>query len=153
ELVVQIIGNAGQLGQVQTGVLQTSLRDVYLRAGVLVSDSVTSTDTNWNIVKRAEAHALALQEGLSIQALTEAERQRLAVHRSRTCSLLAWVSELEKLQEAKPIAGKMMLPNENERRALSTILTRLRPLTQGEAARMFGGLNEGEEPLQVDSLG
>src|SRR5262249_44744310 len=125
----------------------------YLRAGVLVNDSQIRQDSAWNTVHANEAAPLGLTASTKLQFLTEAERQRLAVYRSRTCSLAAWVGELETLQNGRQTGGRNIPPGENERRALGAILSRLRPLIQGEAGTMFGGLNEGEEPLQIDALG
>jgi hypothetical protein len=76
-------------------------------------------------------------------ALTDAERQALAVYRSKACSLSDWVKALRDLlkkQEKDPTS----------RTSLQGVLLRMDPLAEGDMAEMYGA---GEDSIAVEDLG
>jgi hypothetical protein len=150
EILCQIIANAGQLGQVQAGILQTSLRDLYMDAGVLLDEEQIQEDSRWGRVKDEEVPRLdptwGVYAGQLVADLPPDAAQALAVHRSRRCSLKQWVAALEKLNKDRATPEKI-------RQSLSSLLVRLSPLTFGQAGRMFGALADDEDAIRVEDLG
>lgn len=81
--------------------------------------------------------------GLPVSALTEMERQALAVYRSKACSLSVWVKALRDLL-------KKHEKDPTSRTSLQGVLLRMDPLAEGDMAEMYGA---GEDTIAVEDLG
>jgi hypothetical protein len=77
---------------------------------------------------------------LPVAALTDAERQALAVYRSKACSLSDWVKALRDLL-------KKHEKDPTSRTSLQGVLLRMDPLAEGDMAEMYGA---GEDSIAVD---
>lgn len=80
---------------------------------------------------------------LPVAALTDAERQALAVYRSKACSLSDWVKALRDLL-------KKHEKDPTSRTSLQGVLLRMDPLAEGDMAEMYGA---GEDSIAVEDLG
>ncbi len=132
--------------------LREALRQVYLRAGVLVDDP--ALPPQWSVVHPDEAdvirqaraeRGLAVEDrtGWALASLESFERQALAVHRSRAVSLTHLYAEIEQRLASVPPRDTML------RGVLEGILYRLHPLTQGAAARQYA---HGADTVALEDL-
>ncbi|MGC8946005.1 MAG: serine-rich protein [Anaerolineae bacterium] len=133
--------------------LREALRQVYLRAGVLVDDPALSP--GWqkvlpeeaDIIRQARAERGLPDEdrtGWPLAALDAFERQAIAVHRSRAVGLPDLYAEIERKLASIPPRDTTM------RGVLEGILYRLHPLVQGAAARQYApGHNTALEDLAL----
>jgi hypothetical protein len=133
--------------------LREALRQVYLRAGVLVDDPALPPE--WgevlpdeaDVIRRARAERGLPDEdrtGWPLSALEGFERQALAVHRSRGVGLADLYAEVEQKLQTVPARDTTM------RGVLEGILYRLHPLVQGMAARQYA---PGADTVALEDLG
>ncbi len=142
----EVIANAGKLGPVQVGILQTTLRTLYIQYGVLLAEDEVLKRDEFATVSAVEADRLGLPVGLRVESLTADQVQRLAVFRSRKVSLKTWIDMIEAGKADKTVS-------ERERQAIATLLFRLRQLTFGQARQMFGALADDEDAVAIEDLG
>lgn len=120
--------------------LREALRQVYLRAGVLVDDPALPPE--WGTVRPEEAEVIRRaraerglpeedRSGWRLADLEPFERQALAVHRSRWVRLSDLYAEVERKLAGVPTRDTTL------RGVLEGILYRLHPLVQGVAARQY----------------
>jgi hypothetical protein len=156
---------AGRMGPRQFAFIRDALRQVYMKAGVLLLSPTDrpekdSFDPAWQVVQRdevdialraqAERHLKPhpIEPKDSLFKLHRYEKQAILVHRSRGITVADLCSRLRKF------AGKMG-PQDPSRAALEGALLRLEPFTRGELARMYGGgdSSDGVAPVAVEDLG
>ncbi len=157
--IVDLITNAGRLGERQYGFLRETLRTLYLRLGVLTEDAEVLEHEHWGWVQddeRAVINTLRAQRGdlpltservrltdlHSDPVTARAERRALASHRSRRADLRQWVKDLTQLRDKftrQPTSFD----------SIQGIINRLKRLAEGEAGRMFGA---GEDSVQIEEL-
>lgn len=132
--------------------LREALRQVYLRAGVLVDDPALPLE--WkevlpeeaDVIRQARAERGLPDEdrtGWPLSALEPFERQALAVHRSRAVGLPDLYAEVEGKLASVPAKDTTM------RGVLEGILYRLHPLVQGAAARQYA---PGADTIALEDL-
>ena len=139
-----IFGNIAQLGgKRQIHELRAMLHKVYVNAGVLTDDPEVRQHPTWGRVATPEEAALAGQPvGTPLDALDRAQRQKLAVHRSRTVGLKDLYDALEKEIE--------IIPARDIRRSiLEGISFRLDPLVHGEAALQYAA---GDNAIDINEI-
>jgi len=142
---VDIFGAVAQLGQKQQQHrLLDALRQVYVKAGVMVDDPEVRASPQWGRVTALEAHALGLAADTPLGNLSADERQRLAVHRSRAVGLDDLYREIERQYEALPPRDQV------GRSVLEGILWRLKSLVRGAPAAQFAA---GSDTETVEDLG
>ena len=133
-----VFGQIGQLGQRrQIHELRDALRRVYLGAGALVDDPDVQASDVWGVVRYDEEALLEPVPGTPLARLTPAQRQTLAVHRSRAVGLQELYAHLEETLAARGRKDMML------RTLLEGILFRLHPLVQGAAALQYQADPEG----------
>jgi hypothetical protein len=154
-----IFGSIAKLGQRrQVHELRDALRQVYLKAGVLVDDPDCRSDAEWGVVKADEAVGcwpLAVGQspaanrqspvapGTSLADLSAEDRQTLAVYRSKAVGLAQLYSEIEEKLRTVPARDSML------RGVLEGILFRLHPLVQGAAAVQYAA---GDEAVDINEI-
>ncbi len=144
-VTAELVANAGQMGPRQLGYLQRALRELYLQHGVLTSDRLVLADPDWNHVRdRAEAEACRASVGAPLASLSAAQRQALAIHRSKRVDVTDWVDRLREYHH------KLDPKATQDRQSLEGILLRLEPFAQGELARMYG---KGDDSIAIEDLG
>ncbi len=132
--------------------LREALRQVYLRAGVLVDDP--DLPVAWqkvlpdeaDVIRQARAERGWTDEdrtGWPLTALEAFERQALSVHRSRSVGLGELYAEIEQKLSTIPARDTTM------RGVLEGILYRLHPLVQGAAARQYA---PGTDTIALEDL-
>ena len=127
-----VFGQIAQLGQRrQVHELRDALRRAYLASGVLVDDPVVQESDTWGLVRFEEQDLLDPAPGTPLAELTVAERQRLAVHRSRRVGLRELYAQIE--DALKTVSRRDMVL----RTVLEGILFRLHPLVQGAASLQY----------------
>ncbi len=139
-----IFGNVAQLGaKRQIHELRAMLHRVYVDAGVLTDDPEVRKHPVWGVVATPEEAALAGRpEGTPLDALSRAERQKLAVKRSQTVDLKDLYDALEKEIE--------VIPAKDIRRSiLEGISFRLDPLVHGEAAMQYA---KGDDAIDINEI-
>lgn len=157
--LVDLITNAGRMGERQYGFLRETLRNLYLRLGVLTEDEAVLSHEQWGVVQADERELInRLRKQRSEKPLPDgpvflidlhpdpllarSDRQALACHRSRLADLRDWVKNLQFLREQfsrQPVSYD----------SIQGILNRLKRLAEGEAGRMFGA---GEDSVQIEDL-
>ncbi len=127
-----VFGQIAQLGQRrQIHELRDALRRVYLGAGVLVDDPEVQQSDTWGVVRFAEEDLVEPMPGTPLARLTPAQKQRLAVHRSRRVGLPELYRQLEETLQLVSRKDLML------RTVLEGILFRLHPLVQGASALQY----------------
>ncbi len=127
-----VFGQIAQLGQRrQIHELRDALRRVYLAAGVLVDDPDVQKSDTWGVVRFEEEDLVDPIPGTPLAHLTPAQRQRLAVYRSRVVGLPELYRQIEETLQI--ISRKDLIL----RTVLEGILFRLHPLVQGAAALQY----------------
>ena len=138
---VELLCNAGRMGERQLGHITETLEQLYVEHGVLVYDPAVQTDATWGTVQDQEGDTLGLAAGRSLQELDEASLQALAVHRSRTIDLRVLVERLEqRKQKAKSFTDKS---------AIEGAVLRLKHLTRGRMGVMYGA---GSGTVAIETL-
>ncbi|MBI1296739.1 serine-rich protein, partial [bacterium] len=149
-----IFGSIAKLGQRrQVHELRDALRQVYLKAGVLVDDPECRDHAVWGVVHGDELSAIsgqlsaqsgeAVTAGLSLEKLTPDSRQLIAVRRSSQVGLTSLYSEIEEKLRSVPPRDSML------RGVLEGILFRLHPLVQGAAAVQYAA---GPEAVDINEI-
>jgi hypothetical protein len=141
EATCEIIASAGRMGPRQLGFLRQTLRELYVEAGVLADDPEVLASPK-GAVSPEEARRLGLPEGARLEDLSPADRQRLAVERSKSVDISLWVQRLRALQAR-------FSPRDPSFAALEGILLRLSPFASGALARMYG---RGEGSIPIEDL-
>ncbi len=127
-----IFGQIAQLGQRrQIHELRDALRRLYLGAGVLVDDPEVRRDDIWGVVRFAEADLVEPVPGTPLAELSPAQRQRLAVARSRAVGLRELYAHIQETLAARGRRDTML------RTVLEGLLFRLHPLVQGAASLQY----------------
>ena len=127
-----VFGQIAQLGQRrQIHELRDALRRVYLGAGVLVDDPEVQQSDIWGVVRFEEEELVAPVPGTPLAHLTPAQKQCLAVHRSRVVGLQELYRQIE---ETLQIVSRKDLVL---RTVLEGIQFRLHPLVQGAASLQY----------------
>ena len=138
-----IFGAIAQLGEKrQIHELRSTLRDVYLAAGVLVDDPEVRNDPTWGVVRQGEEAEAGAPAGTPLRQLSRAGRQRLAVLRSRNVGLEDLYARIEERMEGIP-------PRDILYSILDGIRSRLQPLTQGAAALQYAA---GPDAIDINEI-
>lgn len=135
----EIIVNAGRMGERQHGFLRRTLRQLYVQQGVLTEDPEVLAGP-LGVVSPQEAQILGVAPNTPLADLSPAERQRLAVERSKGVDMTMWYSALQAIYNRLPVRDV------TNRTALDGILLRLEPFTTGRLAAMYGR-GEGAIPI------
>ena len=140
-----VFGGIAQLGvKRQKQELLEAMREIYIRAGVLVDDPKVRENSQWGTVWSDEESALTgASVGAPLSSLTGKQRQALAVRRSSTIGLA------DLYQEIKGKLGKVPPRDTMLTGVLEGILFRLNPLVQGSAAQQFA---PGPDTVPVEDL-
>jgi hypothetical protein len=139
-----IFGAISRLGvRRQVGEVRDALRQIYLKAGVLVDDPDVRGDVEWGKVLTDEQDIAKSPAGTHIGDLSREDRQVLAVYRSRRVGLADLYEVVEMKFEATPPRDQML------RGVLEGILYRLHPLVQGAAAAQYA---PGDDTLALEDL-
>ncbi len=139
-----IFGSIARLGvRRQKQELLDALRQVYLRAGVLVDDPEIRTDPKWGRVQPDEADLVGVSAGTPLSDLTWEQKQAIAVHRSSKVGLADLYRQVQEKLATVPPRDTML------QGVLEGILYRLNPLVQGAASRMF---EPGPDVVPVEEM-
>jgi hypothetical protein len=139
-----IFGAIAKLGvRRQVAEMREALRRIYLRAGVLVDDPDCRSDATWGQVRAEEGHIVNRSAGTPLSQLVPAERQRLAVERSKAVGLINLYREVEEKLRTVPPRDSML------RGVLEGILFRLHPLVQGAAAAQYA---PGDDAVDINAI-
>ena len=140
-----VFGGIAQLGvKRQKQELLDAMREVYIRAGVLVDDPKVRENSQWGSVWSEEEGALTgARVGTLLSDLASQQRQALAVQRSSTIGLA------DLYQEIKEKLGKVPPRDTMLTGVLEGIIFRLNPLVQGSAALQFA---PGPDTVPVEDL-
>lgn len=139
-----VFGGISQLGvRRQKQELLMALRNVYLRAGVLVDDPEILRDPRWGKVQPDEADIAEAPPGTALADLLPAQRQMLAVRRSSVVGLSDLYGEVEAKLKATPPRDTMLTG------VLDGILYRMNPLVQGAMSIQFA---PGADTVPVEDL-
>ncbi len=163
--MAEIFCAAGRMGPRQFAFVRDALRELYLRAGVLVPRPTErperyKVEPKWRFVQPDDIEILehlwreqglaghVVEAGGSYFDLDKSEQQAVAVHRSKTVD----IGQLHGCLEAR---ARDLSDRDPSRAALEGAMLRLEPFTRGVLARMYGGLGEGEmgESVAVEDLG
>lgn len=139
-----IFGAISRLGvRRQVGEVRDALRQIYIRAGVLVDDPDVRADPEWGRVQDKEGDIAGAEKGTPLADITPDGRQALAVRRSKKVGLSDLYDVVEDKFEATPPRDQML------RGVLEGILYRLHPLVQGAAATQYA---PGDDTLALEDL-
>ena len=139
-----IFGQIAQLGQRrQIHELRDALRRLYLGAGVLVDDPDVRRDDTWGVVRFAEADLVDPVPGTPLSELSPAQRQRLAIERSRAVGLRELYIHIKETLAARGRKDMML------RTVLEGLLFRLHPLVQGAASLQY---QAGSDCLDINEV-
>jgi len=139
-----VFGSIAQLGvKRQKQEMLDALRNVYLKAGVLVEDPEVRKSPHWGMVQAGEDALLNITLGTTLDRLTAAQRQALAVHRSSLIGLTDLYHEVETKLKTVPPRDTMLAG------VLEGILFRMNPLVQGTAALQFA---PGPDTIPVEDF-
>ncbi len=139
-----IFGAISRLGvRRQVGEVRDALRQIYLRAGVLIDDPDVRSDSEWGKVKADEADMAGASAGTPIGDLTRDARQALAVHRSKKVGLSDLYEVVQNKFEATHPRDQML------RGVLEGILYRMHPLVQGSAAAQYAA---GDDTIPLEDM-
>lgn len=141
-----IFGSIAHLGvRRQKQELLEALRQVYIRAGVLVDDPDVRKDPGWGKVRGSEEVRLTGKTaGTGLDQLTPQQRQRLAVLRSTKVGLKDLSDEIKDRLAGVPARDAMLSG------VLEGIVFRLNPLVQGAASAQFA---PGDDVIAIEDLG
>ncbi len=149
--LVQILANAGGMGERQIGLLQATLRYLYLKHGVpienvpaLLPSWKTELRREWRRVRRAEAGIVGVPAGTALDALDAPQRQALVVLRSSKAEVTDWVRELRIVHDKAS--------NQGDKQSLSSAINRLERLCQGHLRHITGAVNDGEVIPALEAL-
>ncbi len=123
--------------------LLEALRKVYLRAGVLIDDPEVRRDPELGLVRPGEESVTGATTGTPLGNLTPAQRQALAVYRSRQIGLADLYAEIQRKLDAVPPRDTMLTG------VLEGILFRMNALVQGAAALQFA---PGDDVIPMEDL-
>jgi hypothetical protein len=123
--------------------LLEALRNVYLRAGVLIDDPEIRNSPDLGRVRPDEKRVVGVDTQALLGALTHEQRQALAVYRSRAIGLADLYREIQVKLARVPARDAML------RGVLEGILFRMNPLVQGAAALQFA---PGDDAIQMEDL-
>ncbi len=138
-----IFGALSQLGEKrQIHELRAALRTVYLSFGVLVDDPECQNDPRWGQVQPGEDTVVGAPVGTRVSDLTDEQRQRLAVHRSKQVGLADLYAHIE--TELQGLSARDI-----RRSLLEGILYRLEPLVHGDAGRQFAA---GPDAMDINEI-
>ena len=146
---VELLCNAGRMGERQQGFMLETLEKLYIDHGVLTHDPAIWQHDKWGWVQDDERKVLA-DAGISLPAnkrvaladLDDDALQILAVHRSKQVDMVMWYESLRKLM-------RTFRDGSPSRNAIEGVLLRLRHLTKGRMAQMYG---RGEGSLAIEDL-
>jgi hypothetical protein len=140
-----IFGSIAKLGQRrQIHELRDALRQLYLKAGVLIDDPECRADAEWGFVRADEAGSgRQAAGGTPLGDLTPEQRQMLAVERSKKVGLSELYRAIEEKLRTVPARDSML------RGVLEGILFRLHPLVQGAAAVQYAA---GADAVDINEI-
>ena len=144
---VNLLANAGRMGERQVGFMRETLRQLYSDYGVIVNDSNNGTPASWSHVQPDEAAELrqleytSVQEGMFVNSLPRAARHAVLRYRSRRVTLREWYRRL--LDKFNSLSDK----NQTDRTAIQGVLLRLEPFAVGKLADMYN-ISEGAVALE-----
>jgi hypothetical protein len=156
---VNLLANAGRMGERQTGYMRETLRALYTDCGVLLRERAapatgTAGGVDWFRVQEDEAALLTGERlavgkrpvaiGTDVQGLGEQELRRLLRYRSRRATLAAWYARLQERLATIPER------NQTDRASIQGVLLRLEPFAVGKLAGMY---NDSESPVAIEDLG
>lgn len=145
---VELLCNAGRMGERQMGFMFETLEKLYLDYGVLTHDPAVWEHERWGRVLDEERDALARagvrlpERTVYLRELDDVALQALAVQRSKAVDVSMWYRRLETLMHT-------FKPGSTSRSAIEGILLRLRHLVSGRMAQMYG---RGEGSLAIEDL-
>jgi hypothetical protein len=149
----EIFKNAGRMGERQLGYMRRAATQMWYQEGVLTFSKSVLRHGKWKHVQRDEWPVLEQvwqEQGLQprqrkrrqeLRALSPAERQALAVHRSQRTGIARW---LEILQQ------KLDDMNDYERTSLEGLLLRLEAFAVGGMQEIYGA---GDDSVAIEDLG
>jgi hypothetical protein len=149
----EIFKNSGRMGERQLGYMRRAATQMWQEEGVLTFSESVLRDGKWGHVQRDEWAVLEQvwqEEGMqprkrkrrqALRDLSPAERQALAVQRSKRTGISRW---MEILQE------KLDDMNEYERTSLEGLMLRLEAFTVGGMQEMYGS---GADTVAIEDLG
>lgn len=164
----EIFKNAGRMGDRQLGYLRRAAQKLYTDAGVLVFSPQILQDAHWGFVQPDEWDVLdpiwqarrltgrSRRQRLALHTLTSAERQALAVHRSRQVGLPQWIGNLRAMLEGTPDPNNAtktrggLKPGSPDYTSLEGVLLRLEAFTAGGMTDIYG---PGPDTVTVEDLG
>jgi len=139
-----IFGSIAKLGvRRQKQEMLQMLRNVYVRAGVLIDDPEVRGDPEWGKVKQEEESLVSAPAGTALGDLSRDDRQALAVLRSMKVGLTDLYQEVNDRLDTVPPRDVMLTG------VLDGIKFRLQPLVQGSAAAQF---SSGENTMPLEDL-
>jgi hypothetical protein len=125
---VELMCNAGRMGERQQGFMLQTLEKLYIDHGVLTHDPAVWQHERWGWVQDGERKVLA-GEGVTLPAgqvkladLDDRALQAIAVHRSYVVDMGMWVESLQ-------LPLKTFRDGSPSRSAIEGVLLRLRHLT------------------------
>jgi hypothetical protein len=145
---VELMCNAGRMGERQQGFMLQTLERLYIDHGVLTHDPAVWQHERWGWVQDEEKQMLT-GAGITLPAgrvkladLDDRTLQAIAVHRSRAVDMGMWVESLDRLLST-------FRDGSPSRSAIEGVLLRLRHLTTGRMREMYG---RGAGSLALEDL-
>lgn len=145
---VELLCNAGRMGERQQGFMLETLERLYINNGVLTHIPAVQGHAKWGQVQDDERQILA-DEGITLPAgpvalanLGDEALQALAVHRSKAVDMTVWYNALHRLKGS-------FRDGSPSRNAIEGVLLRLRHLTKGRMGSMYGA---GEGSVAIEDL-
>lgn len=148
--LVQILANASGMGERQIGLMQQTLRYIYLHAGIplevekLTNDWNTTFERKWRTVNAEEVEVIGAPAGTSLDYLSPEQYQRLIVHRSGRASVRNWILVLRQAYEK--------IKNNSDKQSLSGVINRLERLVQGHLEHIVGPVKTWERIPALEEL-
>jgi hypothetical protein len=149
--LVQILANAGGMGERQIGLLQGTLRYLYLKNGVPIQNVPkllpawnTKLDRSWKRVRSEETGIVGAPTGARVEDLRPDQFQRLVVHRSSRADVTDWVEILRVVHDKAS--------NQGDKQSLSSAINRLERLCQGHLKHITGAVQDGEVIPALEEL-
>jgi hypothetical protein len=152
-MLAELFCNAGQMGARQLGFLRRALTDVYQKWGVLLCSEKEGFYFIQNSLEAALVQkmrtasgqtAAQIAVGYPLVRLSHAERQVLAVERSKRAS----ISEV--IQRLREIRNELGRSDQTSRTSLEGLLLRVEVFEEGAMAHQYG---PGADSLGIEDLG
>ena len=128
---VNLLANAGRMGERQIGFMREALRELYTNYGVIPEPG--KGDRDWTVVQEDEVAVLGsgVSAGTPLQSLSWEDRAMLSRYRSRRVTMREWYRLLDRRMQEIPDR------NQTDRTAIQGVLLRLEPLAVGKLSNMY----------------